>query len=258
MRAMRAVRFGSYSIDATLPGTPVLSRRKSMMRRRRLAPPPRWRTVMRPWLLRPAWRRKGATSDFSGLERVISSKLCPLAPRRPGEVGLYCLIGTLYALEQLDLIAGGERHNGLLPVRLVLDAVAQRPARLALHHHYVDVYHFYIEPFFDCVLDLHLVRLAAHLEHVFVFAAEARGFLRNHRPDHDIETMQFSTHEPASRSFVNELRNYNPQERRTGAECGRAPPGAGLSHFNNAAHRAGYVLCAGRASMRHPARRDAG
>jgi len=37
--------------------------------------------------------------------------------------------------------------------------------------------------------------------------------------------MQFSTHEPASRSFVNELRNHNPQERRTGAECGRAPPG---------------------------------
>ena len=29
---MRAERFGSYSIDATLPGTPVLSRLKSMMR----------------------------------------------------------------------------------------------------------------------------------------------------------------------------------------------------------------------------------
>jgi len=34
--------------------------------------------------------------------------------------------------------------------------------------------------------------------------------------------MQFSTHEPASRSFVNELRNHDPQERRTGAECGRS------------------------------------
>src|SRR5206468_4187058 len=155
MRAMRAERFGSYSIEATFPETPFLSRRKSMMRRRRLAPPPRWRTVIRPWLLRPAWRRRGATRDFCGFERVISSKLCPLAPRRPGEVGLYCLIGTLYALEQLDLIAGGERHNGLLPVRLVLDAVAPRPARLALNHHSLHVHHFYIEPCVDIIHDMH-------------------------------------------------------------------------------------------------------
>src|SRR5207244_4548321 len=118
-----------------------------MMRRRRLAPPPRWRTVIRPWLLRPAWRRRGATRDFCGFERVISSKLCPLAPRRPGEVGLYCLIGTLDSLEQLDLVAGGERDDGLLPVGLVLDTVAPGSARLAPHDPYVGSSHFDIEPF---------------------------------------------------------------------------------------------------------------
>src|SRR6266540_1422111 len=229
---MRADRFGSYSMEATLPGTPVLSRRKSIRRRRRLAPPPRWRTVIRPWLFRPAWRRRGATRDFWGFERVISSKLCPLAPRRPGEVGLYCLIGTLDALEQLDLVAGGERDYGLLPIRPVLDAVAPRPARLAFHDHYVDIYHFDIEPFFDRILDLYLVRFPTHLEHVLVLAAKARGLLRNHRPDHDIETMQFSTHEPASRSFVNEL--GKPQPARAPERCGVR---RGLSHFNNAAHR---------------------
>src|SRR3989442_13852198 len=257
MRAMRAERFGSYSIEATFPGTPILSRRKSMMRRRRLAPPPRWRTVMRPWLLRPAWRRRGATRDFWGLERVISSKLCPVAPRRPGEVGLYCLIGTLDALEQLDLVAGGERDDGLLPVRAVLDAVAPHPARLALHDHYVYIRHFDIEPFFDRILDLDLVRFGTYLEHVLVLAAEACGLLRNHRPDHDIETMQFSTHEPASRSFE------RTQEATTRKSAGPtrsagAPACGGLSHFNNAARGAGYALCAGHASTRHPAKRDAG
>src|SRR2546427_13174508 len=124
---MRAERFGSYSIEAIFPGTPVLSRRKSTMRRRRLAPPPRWRTVIRPWLLRPAWRRRGATRDFCGCERVISSKLCPLAPRRPGEVGLYCLIGTLDALEQLDLVAGADGAYGLLPLPPLLAWVAPSP-----------------------------------------------------------------------------------------------------------------------------------
>src|SRR5687768_2574014 len=145
MRAMRAVRFGSYSMEWTLPGTPVLSRRKSMMRRRLFAPPPRWRTVMRPWLLRPACRRRGATSDFSGFERVISSKPWPLAPRRPGDVGLYCLIGMLYALEELDLVARRQRHYGLLPVGPVLYSVAPDPAGLALHYHHVHVFNLHIE-----------------------------------------------------------------------------------------------------------------
>ena len=75
IRAMRAERLGSYSMAATLPGTPKLFRLKSMIRSWRLAPPPRWRTVIRPWALRPAFFLRGTTNAFSGLRLVISSKV---------------------------------------------------------------------------------------------------------------------------------------------------------------------------------------
>jgi hypothetical protein len=78
---------------ATLPGTPSLSRLKSIMRSSRREPPPRWRTVIRPWLLRPAFRFSETVSDFSGAFFVTSSKVYPLIPRRPGDVGLYCFTG---------------------------------------------------------------------------------------------------------------------------------------------------------------------
>ena len=63
---MRALRFGSYSIAATLAGTPSLSRRKSTTRYFCLCPPPRWREVMRPYELRPPVRGFGLVSDRSG------------------------------------------------------------------------------------------------------------------------------------------------------------------------------------------------
>src|SRR3954463_1556679 len=90
---MRAVRFGSYSMAITRACTPILSRFQSMMRYIRLAPPPRWRVVIRPLLLRPAVLRSGSVSAFSGLVLVISSKVDTDMPRRPGEVGLYVLTG---------------------------------------------------------------------------------------------------------------------------------------------------------------------
>jgi hypothetical protein len=71
---MRAERLGSYSIVATLAGTPRLSRLKSMMRYIRLCPPPRRRIVMWPELLRPPLRRRGSSKLFSGLSVVISAK----------------------------------------------------------------------------------------------------------------------------------------------------------------------------------------
>jgi hypothetical protein len=71
---MFADRFGSYSMWATLPATPCLSRLKSMRRYCRFAPPPRRRDVMWPWWLRPPDFLIGSVrSDFSGSERVISS-----------------------------------------------------------------------------------------------------------------------------------------------------------------------------------------
>src|SRR5262249_35116465 len=85
---MYAERFGSYSIDATRAGTPSLRRLKSILRYRRLAPPPRWRAVLRPRALRPPDFVRPSTSDFSGLSVVISAKSGYVAKRRPGLVGL--------------------------------------------------------------------------------------------------------------------------------------------------------------------------
>ena len=94
---MRAVRFGSYSMCATFAGTPSLSTRlKSIRRYWRLWPPPWCRVVIRPWALRPPFLGSGASSDFSGVDRVISAKSATLEPRRPGVVGLYLRIAIVY------------------------------------------------------------------------------------------------------------------------------------------------------------------
>ena len=86
---MFADRFGSYSMAATTAGIPVLSRRKSTRRYRRLCPPPCCQTVVRPWALRPPdLLTRPVTSDRSGRWRVRSEKSDALIPRRPGEVGL--------------------------------------------------------------------------------------------------------------------------------------------------------------------------
>src|SRR3990170_7638152 len=154
---MRAVRLGSYSIAATLPGTPNLSRLKSIMRMLRRAPPPRWRTVMRPWLLRPDCCLRGTVSRRSGVFLVISSKVKPVMPRRPGEVGLNCFVGiALDPLENLDRVALGERHNRLLPAPRLGDACAHA-ALLAAHVHRVDVSNVDLERRLDGVADLRLV-----------------------------------------------------------------------------------------------------
>jgi hypothetical protein len=45
--------------------------------------------VIRPWLLRPPFFASGRTRDFSGVDRVTSTKSATDEPRRPGVVGLY-------------------------------------------------------------------------------------------------------------------------------------------------------------------------
>jgi hypothetical protein len=85
---MFAERFGSYSIAATLAGTPSFLRLKSVSRKRRLWPPPLWRVVMRPLLLRPPVFLTELVRLFSGFERVTSSKPDTVIQRRPGLVGL--------------------------------------------------------------------------------------------------------------------------------------------------------------------------
>src|SRR3954447_12309677 len=135
---MRADRLGSYSMCATLAGMPSLSlRRKSMTRYARLWPPPLCRVVIWPHELRPPDPLSGRSSDFSGVERVISAKSETLEPRRPGVVGLYLRIpmGLLApsarpAAEDVDRLAlGRERDDRAL--RVLALAVAG-PGALAL------------------------------------------------------------------------------------------------------------------------------
>src|SRR5215218_999058 len=129
---MRQVRFGSYSMLATVAGTPSLCRRKSMTRYCCLWPPPRWRAVLRPWLLRPPVRDFLASSDFSGVVRVTSAKSETVWNRRPGLVGLRLRSAISTCLEDLDL-ALGEGDDGPLGVgQLDLDRALASPLGLAL------------------------------------------------------------------------------------------------------------------------------
>src|SRR5881275_740750 len=114
---MRALRLGSYSMAATLAGTPSLVRLKSMMRYWRLWPPPRWRAVLRPWALRPPVLGLGASSERSGRSLVTSEKSETVWNRRPGLVGLRLRRGMVgSALEQVDPVALDEGDDGPLAV----------------------------------------------------------------------------------------------------------------------------------------------
>src|SRR3954447_24606504 len=90
---MCAERLGSYSMAATLAGTPSLRRLKSILRYRRLAPPPRWRAVLRPLLLRPPDFFRPSVRLFSGSVLVITEKSAYVENRRPGLVGLGLRMG---------------------------------------------------------------------------------------------------------------------------------------------------------------------
>src|SRR2546421_11910779 len=101
---------------------PSRRRLKSTLRYRRLAPPPRWRDVLRPLTLRPPDFLRPSTSVFSGSDFVISAKSEYVTKRRPGLVGLGLRIGTdlallepLEAREDRDGVALAHLHDRLLP-----------------------------------------------------------------------------------------------------------------------------------------------
>src|SRR5687768_341386 len=73
---------------------------------------------MRPALLRPFVRPFGVSRLFSGVVLVISSYVRYVRYRRAGDVGLTVRIPMpLGSLDEIDLVSGRERHDGLLPVR---------------------------------------------------------------------------------------------------------------------------------------------
>src|SRR6266850_197697 len=164
---------------------PNLSRRKSTSRSIRLAPPPRWRTVMRPYTLRPLVRRLGESRLFSGSFLVISSYVTYVRYRRAGEVGLTVRMPmvALRPLDEVDLVAGGERHDGLLPVGPA-PGEAAHALELALVGRRADGGHLHVEHRLDGGADLDLVGVGAHAEgHGVALLLLAHRLLGHDRPD---------------------------------------------------------------------------
>src|SRR5579864_600316 len=125
---MRAERLGSYSMAATLAGTPILLRLKSITRYACLAPPPRKREEIKPRLLRPPVRCFPSTSDFSGCCLVISSRDTTVVKRRVAVVGLYFFIAITLDLRVLrHLLTRLEPHVGFFPVGSIPGKSAATP-----------------------------------------------------------------------------------------------------------------------------------
>src|SRR4051794_14121063 len=141
-----------------------------------------WRVVMRPLLLRPPLLVSGRTSDFSGVERVTSTKSATLEPRRPGVVGLYlripmsCFLKFLSRLsgagaaEDVDraLAEGDDRALGVL----ALAQAETRATRLALAVERVDGVDLDVEDLLDGDLDLGLVRTGVDDEGVLALVEQ--------------------------------------------------------------------------------------
>src|ERR1700733_4613518 len=88
---MKALRFGSYSSRSTVAGTSNLRRLKSTLRYDCLCPPPRNRTEVVPWLLRPPECDLPTVKALTGLPFHSSERSISTVPRRLAVTGLNCL-----------------------------------------------------------------------------------------------------------------------------------------------------------------------
>src|SRR3954452_1270643 len=184
---MRQLRFGSYSTAATLAGTPSLMRRKSTTRYWRLWPPPLWRAVLRPWLLRPPEAGRGSSSARSGVVLVISEKSETVWNRRPGLVGLRLRRGIALSLEEVDRVAVGQRDQRSLDVGAVADLAGAAVADgLALAVQRVHLRDRDPEDRLDRIVDLGLRRVGGDDERVDVRLEQPVGLLAHDRPDDDV------------------------------------------------------------------------
>src|SRR4051812_26992570 len=158
---------------------------------------------MRPWTLRPPFLGSGASSDFSGVDRVISAKSATLEPRRPGVVGLYLRIGMRTipladrAAEGLDAVTVSQLDHRALG-RLALTEARPGALALALAVRGVHRQHADVEDLLDRDLDLGLVRVRVDEERVPVLVENAVALLGNNRGDDDVARVGDGGHAPAS------------------------------------------------------------
>src|SRR3989338_2954272 len=128
--ARKADLFGSYSSAMTLEGTPTLSRLKSTILIIRLWPPPWWRTVTWPWLLRPAFFFLGIRSAFSGSFFVSIEKSDDVIHLLDFVYGLYVFSICFTLCRYVYFIALAQCDYRLLPIRR-LARLEPYPAPLA-------------------------------------------------------------------------------------------------------------------------------
>src|SRR3954447_7627114 len=204
---MYAVRFGSYSIAATLAGIPSRRRLKSTLRYRRLAPPPRWREVLRPLALRPPDFLRPSTSVRSGLVFVISAKSGYETKRRPGDVGLGLRMGiglrlleAVEALEDRDGLTRRHLDDRLLPGPRAARGLAAALG-LGLHRHRADLDDVDVEERLDGLADLRLVGVRVDPERVLLRGREHVGLLADDRADDDLA----GVHQALASSFFSPL-----------------------------------------------------
>ena len=118
IRAMRAERFGSYSIPITSAATPRLRRLKSTLRYFCLWPPPMWRDVSRPMLLRPPVLFFGSNKRFLGLVlRDFIESRERLEPQRRSKWAKIFKCHNRSSLDEIDLLAFFQRHDRFFPMR---------------------------------------------------------------------------------------------------------------------------------------------
>src|SRR5262245_51558701 len=175
--------------------------------------------VTRPLLFRPPLFFSGFVSDFSGSSFVMSANEPTLPNRRPGDVGLYGLIGMFVPttrdcqtaaggcadpqfairnaqssdpLERLaqqpaEVLALFERDDRLLPPRAACVAPAARPPQLALDVERVDALDLALAGAqgLNRVPDVDLGGVGGHLETELVQPLRQRALLRQQRPDDD-------------------------------------------------------------------------
>src|SRR5215468_8173155 len=178
---MKAVRLGSYSSRSTVAGMSNLRRLKSMVRIRRLCPPPMRELMRWPWLFRPPVLRLPTVSSFTGRPAHSSERSTVTSWRCAGVLGLYVLSAiALDPRRHVDLVALGEGHDRLLHIRPLAD-IAAEALGLALQAQRIHGRHLDLEDPFDRRLDFRLGRVQGHAERHLVVLGAAGGLLRHDR-----------------------------------------------------------------------------